>query len=91
MSIASERIVVMVTPNQKEAIGATAKRLGLNVSELVRRAAQSFQSKEEEHELELFLDRVNASTEEASNALDDALAFVTESNRRIEKSIRGVQ
>ena len=89
MGIASERIVVMVTSTQKKAIGATAKRLGLNVSELIRRAAQGFQPKEDERELELFLDRVNASTEEANKALDDALAFVTESNRRIENSLKG--
>ena len=80
---ANERIVVQVTAVQKRAIADTAKRLGLNVSELMRQAAQGFTPPEDEQEILALVERVNASTKEASDALRDALSFVEESNRRI--------
>jgi hypothetical protein len=83
MAAATDRIVVQVTRLQKQAIGRTAKRLGLNVSELMRQAALSFTPSDDEQEILALVDRVNASTKEASDALDDALAYVAESNRRI--------
>jgi len=82
--VASERIVVMVTPLEKKEISRTAKRFGINVSELVRRSVRGFQPPQEETELEALLLRANASTKEANEALDDALRFVQESNRRID-------
>lgn len=84
MAVATERIVVQVTPTQKKAIASTARRLGLNVSELMRQAAQGFQPKSDDGDLDALIERVNASTKEANDALDDALAFVQESNKRIE-------
>jgi phosphate uptake regulator len=84
MAVATERIVVQVTPTQKKAISSAAKRLGLNVSELMRQAAQGFQPKTDDDDMEALLERVNASTREANNALDDALAFVKASNKRID-------
>lgn len=45
MAAATERIVVRVTPTQKKAISSVAKRLSLNVSDLMRQAAQGFQPK----------------------------------------------
>lgn len=84
MGTATERIVVQVTPTQKKAISSTAKRLGLNVSELMRQAVQSFQPKSDEGDLDALIDRINSSTKEANAALDDALAFVQASNKRIE-------
>lgn len=88
---ANERIVVQVTTVQKRAIANTAKRLGLNVSELMRQAAQGFTPPEDEQEILALVERVNASTKEASQALDDALSFVEESNKRIEALARGKQ
>ncbi|WP_248324049.1 MULTISPECIES: hypothetical protein [unclassified Caballeronia] len=83
MAAATDRIVVQVTPDQKQAIARTAKRLGLNVSELMRQAAQGFTPSEDEQEILALVERVNISTKEASDALDEALAFVAESNKRI--------
>lgn len=83
MAAATERIVVQVTAAQKKAISGTAKRLGLNVSELMRQSAQGFTPSEDEQEILALVDRVNASTKEANDALDDALSFVAESNKRI--------
>jgi len=83
MAAASERIVVQVTPLQKRAIVRTAKRLGLNVSELIRQAAQGFTPSGDEEEVDRLIERVNASTLEASHALDDAQLFIEASNKRI--------
>ena len=83
MAAATERIVVQVTPVQKQAIAHTAKRLGMNVSELMRQAAQGFIPSEDEQDLNALIERVNVSSKEANDALDDALSFVSESNRRI--------
>ncbi|MGX6998543.1 plasmid mobilization protein [Caballeronia sp. KNU42] len=83
MAAATERIVVQVTPVQKRAIASTAKRLGLNVSELMRQAAQGFTPSDDEEDINALIWRVDASTKEANDALDDALSFVVESNKRI--------
>ncbi|MHC6053264.1 plasmid mobilization protein [Ralstonia solanacearum] len=83
MAATTERIVVRVTTAQKRAIVSTAKRLGLNVSELMRQAIQDFTPPEDKREINAMIERVNASTKEASNALDDALSFVAESSKRI--------
>lgn len=83
MVTATERIVVQVTTTQKQAIASTAKRLGMNVSELMRQAAQGFMPAGNEEEMGALLDRVNVSTQEANAALDDALDFVAASNQRL--------
>lgn len=83
MATATERIVVQVTAAQKKAITGTAKRLGLNVSELMRQSAEGFTPSGDEQEILALVDRVNASTKEANDALDDALSFVAQSNKRI--------
>ncbi len=84
MATATERIVVQVTPTQKKAISSVAKRLGMNVSELMRQAAQGFQPNADDGDMGALIERVNLSTKEANAALDDALAFVRESNKRID-------
>lgn len=90
MAVATERIVVQVTPTQKKAISSTAKRLGLNVSELMRQAAQGFQPKsDDDADLGALIERVDQSTREANAALDEAFAFVQESNKRIEALSKG--
>ena len=89
MATATERIVVQVTTVQKRAIASTAKRLGLNVSELMRQAAQGFTPSDDEQEINALIERVNASTKEANDALDDALSFVAESNKRIAAMAEG--
>jgi hypothetical protein len=89
MAAATERIVVQVTTGQKRAITQTAKRLGLNVSELMRQAVQGFTPSDDEQEILALVDRVNASTKEANSALDDALSFVAESNKRIASILGG--
>lgn len=51
----------------------------------MRRAAHDFKpSKNDEQDIVALVDRANASTQEATDALDDVIAFIAESNNRIE-------
>lgn len=83
MLIANERIVVQVTHSQKKHITSMAKRMGLNVSELMRRAAQNFTPNIDETALDGLLTQIQRSTEEAEKALETTLNFVKQSNERI--------
>ena len=80
---AIERIVVQATPQEKRAISAKAKKLGLPVSELMRRGATAYQSAESEDELGAVADAAKAAATRASEAIDDMLMFVEASNKRI--------
>ncbi len=81
---AIERIVVQATPQEKKAISAKAKKLGLPVSELMRRGATAYNSAESDEELGIVADAAMAAANRASGAIDDMLAFVEASNRRID-------
>lgn len=80
---AIERIVVQATPQEKKAITAKAKKLGLPVAELMRRGASAYNSAESDEELGAIADAAMAAADRASDAIDDVLAFVEASNTRI--------
>jgi hypothetical protein len=80
---AVERIVVQATPQEKKAISAKAKRLGLPISELMRRGASAYESDEADQELGMLADKAKAAADRASESIDDVLSFVEESNARI--------
>lgn len=80
---AIERIVVQATPQEKKAIRAKAKKLGLPVSELMRRGATAYNPAESDAELGAVADAAMAAANRASDAIDDVLAFVEASNERI--------
>ena len=80
---AVERIVVQATPQEKKAITAKAKRLGLPVSELMRRGATAYNSAEADDELGILADAALTSSNRAIDAINDMLAFVASSNERI--------
>lgn len=80
---AIERIVVQATPQEKKAISAKAKKLGLPVSELMRRGATAYQSADSDDELGAVADAAMAAANRAADAIDDMLTFVEASNKRI--------
>lgn len=80
---AIERIVVQATREEKKAISAKAKKLGLAVSELMRRGATAYQSAESDEELGTIADAAMAAANRASDAIEDVVAFVDASNKRI--------
>ena len=83
MSAARERILVLVTVAEKAKIASLAKATGLSMGEFSRRAAASFQPMEDDKILEGMVDQMTRTTAAASAAIDDAIAFVEASNRRI--------
>lgn len=81
---AIERIVVQATTTEKKAISAKAKKLGLPVSELMRRGAASYNSAKEDEELGVLADAAMAAANRASDSIDEVMAFVEASNKRID-------
>ena len=83
MAAAVERIVVQATAQEKKAIVAKAKKLGLPISELMRRGAVAYESSQADEELGALADAAKAAADRASASIEDALAFVEASNQRI--------
>lgn len=83
MAAAVERIVVQATAQEKKAIAAKAKKLGLPVSELMRRGATAYQSAQADEELGAMADAAMAAAKRASASIDSALEFIEASNKRI--------
>lgn len=83
MAAAVERIVVQATAQEKRAIAAKAKKLGLPISELMRRGAAAYESEAADEELASLADKAKEAAERASESIDDALSFVEASNKRI--------
>ena len=83
MSAAVERIVVQATAQEKRAIAAKAKRLGLPISELMRRGASAYESEQADEELGVLADAAKAASERAAASIDLAIAYVEASNKRI--------
>lgn len=83
MPTAVERIVVQATAAEKKAISAKARRLGLPVSELMRRGASAYRAGETDEELGALADAARAAAERAAASIDDALDFIAASDRRI--------
>ena len=84
MNAAVERIVVQTTAKEKKAIAAKARKLGLPISELMRRGATAYKSQEAEEELGVLADAAGAAAERAGASIDRALEFIEASNKRIE-------
>lgn len=92
VAVAVERIVVQATSQEKKMITAKARKLGLPVSELMRRGATAYNSAESDEELGAVADAAMAAANRASDAIDDVLAFVEASNLRIaEMEAKAVQ
>lgn len=85
MSTATERIPVLVTKEQKQRLTARAKAAGLSTGEFLRRAGEGYSSSEEEALLDGLLSQVAKTTKQAEKSIDNALAFVEASEKRLTK------
>ena len=74
MNKSSERIVIFVTPAQKLAISTSAQRLGISVSELIRRAVLEFDATGDQVKAASIVDRLHVP--QAPNALNETLRRV---------------
>jgi hypothetical protein len=80
---ATERIPLLVTSAQKARITKRAKASKLTINEFVRRAAEAYSPSDEDEALMRLVAQVKQTTHEATVALDAALTFCADSNRRI--------
>ena len=80
---AIERIVVQATLSDKQAITAKAKKFDMPVSELMRRGAFAYASDETDQEMGVLADAAKGAADRAGSAIDDAMAFIAASNKRI--------
>lgn len=83
MPTATERVSVLMTPAEKKRVARRAQKAGISLGEYVRRAACAFSTEDDNEPLTGLLTQVERSTGAASAAIDDALAYVEASNRRI--------
>ena len=83
MAGAVERIVVQATAAEKMAIAAKAKKLGLPMSELMRRGATAYRSTEADKDLGALADAARSAAERGAASIDSALEFIDDSNKRI--------
>lgn len=82
---ATERIPVLVTPDQKANITRKAKAANLTVGEFGRRAAEAYRPDDDDGVFERLIEQIKKTGTRASRALDRSLAFVAESEKRIEE------
>ena len=83
MAAAVQRIVVQTTAQDKKAIVSKARKLDMPVSELMRRGAFAYESSESDAELGALADAAKGAADRAGAAIEDALAFIEASNKRI--------
>ena len=83
MPTATERVPVLMTAAEKKRIARQAQKAGISLGEYLRRAAAAFSPEDDNEALAALLNQVERSTEATSAAIDDALAHVEASNRRI--------
>jgi hypothetical protein len=69
---------------EKGQIAKLAKSEGLSMGEFLRRAASSYRSSKDDKVLYGMIDQMNKTTAQANAAIDQALAFVEASNKRID-------
>ena len=84
MSAATARIVVQATPAEKRALVAKAKALAIPIAELMRRGARQYQAVADK-DLEMLAEAARDAAERSAKAIDDALAYIEASNKRIAK------
>ncbi len=83
MATATERIPVLVTATEKSKIAEMAKDAGISMGELFRRAASAYQPSEDDRIIQGMIDQMNKTSAQANAAIEEALAFVEASNKRI--------
>jgi hypothetical protein len=69
----TERMTILVTPTQKQAIATQAKKLNVSAGEVIRRAVEGYRHNDEEIVLTALADELDRAVKEARHALKDAL------------------
>ena len=73
MSVKSERITILGSPDFKAFLGAEAKKEGVSISELVRSRCQAMPPSDDEIVLKKLIMLVSEATSRASKSLDKGI------------------
>lgn len=84
MAGATERVPVLMTGREKAEIARKARQAGISVGEYLRRAGKTYRPAEDDKALQGMIEQMITATARAEKAIDDAIAFVETSNRRID-------
>ena len=80
----TERVAVLMTPQEKETYTQRAQAMGLSLGQFFRKAGEAYRAPSavsgDETALIAALDQIESSTARAEQALDQALAMVRASN-----------
>ena len=82
---ATARVPVLMTETEKSDLAQRAAEAGLSMGEFLRRAAEAFHPNDDDALLDQMIDQMAKATERAEQAIDETLAFVAESNRRMDE------
>lgn len=83
MSLAVDGVVVQIAPEDKRRIAAKAKNLDMSLSELMRRAAFAYTTKEDDAVLGMSAEAVKKSANSSAASIADTMSFIKESNLRV--------
>ena len=70
----TERMTILVTPAQKQAIATQAKNLNVSAGEVIRRAVEGYRHNDEEIVFNALADELNRAVKEVRHALKGALS-----------------
>lgn len=80
-SVRSERVNLLVSPDEKEALEEKARRAGLSLSELLRRGATTYEPDRDTDDWRSLLRSVGEMADRLVPEIDAALARMTERER----------
>ncbi|NYZ17167.1 hypothetical protein HL658_31875 [Azospirillum sp. RWY-5-1] len=85
---ATERVITLMTPTEKATLEQKARQAGVSVGEFVRRSVDAYDPEEAAllAELEALAVELKRSNDEASSALDRALASIAETRAQLDRS-----
>lgn len=83
MVTTSQRIHVTVTRTEKRIIAKKAAQAGISIGEYLKLSAAAYRPDEYDQLLEWLIDQMTKSANRSIAAIDESLAFVDASNKRI--------
>ncbi len=87
MSVKTERITILSTPDFKQFLLGEARREGVSMSQLIRqRCLQSKAKNEEDEVLQVLVQELRTATARAKSALDQGLADADAALRELRKA-----
>jgi len=76
---------LQLSEQQKLVLGNMAKAAGLTIDDFLWQASMAFKSKEERNAIASLAQQVKQTATRISDSIDDTVAFIDASNRRIEE------